>query len=128
MDTPASLLERLRRPTDEAAWDRFVRLYTPLIYTWARRAGLQSADAADLVKEVLTTLVRTLPEFTYQKQQSFRAWLRTVTLNKWRDRCRRLAARPPEGATRRCPTCPRQWRSRSPRSSTAVTSWRERWS
>jgi RNA polymerase sigma-70 factor (ECF subfamily) len=96
MDTPASLLERLRLPSEQSAWDRFVRLYTPLIYSWARRVGLQSADAADLVQEVLTTLLQKLPTFTYDRQGSFRAWLRTITLNKWRDRCRRLAVRPHE--------------------------------
>ena len=31
-------------------------------------------------------LLKKLPEFTYRPGQSFRAWLRTVTLNKWRDR------------------------------------------
>ena len=67
-----------------------------MIYVWGRRVGLQPADAADLVQDVLTTLVRNLPEFHYQQQGSFRAWLRTVTLNKWRDSCRRKAARPAE--------------------------------
>ncbi|MBI1914343.1 MAG: sigma-70 family RNA polymerase sigma factor [Planctomycetes bacterium] len=91
MDTPASLLERLRRPDDPAAWDRFVELYTPLLYYWARCTGLQQADAADLVQEVLVVLFRKLPEFTYDKQRSFRNWLRTITLNKWRESKRRRA-------------------------------------
>lgn len=30
--TPVSLLERGRDPSDQEAWARFVRLYTPLIY------------------------------------------------------------------------------------------------
>jgi RNA polymerase sigma-70 factor (ECF subfamily) len=34
--------------------------------------------------------------FVYDRRRSFRAWLRTVTLNKYRDRCRRRAARPAE--------------------------------
>jgi RNA polymerase sigma-70 factor (ECF subfamily) len=89
MDTPASLLERLRRPSDPAAWARFVELYTPLLYYWARRTGLQEADAADLVQEVLALLFRKLPEFEYDRHRSFRNWLRTVTLNKWREGQRR---------------------------------------
>jgi RNA polymerase sigma-70 factor (ECF subfamily) len=93
METPASLLERLRRPEDED-WRRFVQLYTPFIYAWARGAGLQPADAADLVQDVLTTLLRALPAFSYDQNKSFRAWLRTVTLNCWRDRSRRRATRP----------------------------------
>ena len=89
MDTPASLLERLRDPVDAAAWGRFVGLYTPLLFFWARRAGLQDADASDLVQEVLTVLFRKLPGFNYQRDGSFRGWLRTVVVNKWREHRRR---------------------------------------
>jgi RNA polymerase sigma-70 factor (ECF subfamily) len=87
--TPPSLLERLRRPGEEQAWDRFVSLYTPLLFRWARGVGLREADAADLVQDVLALLVRKLPEFRYDQHKSFRAWLRTVTLNKWREWQRR---------------------------------------
>src|SRR5947209_2872310 len=46
--TRASLLVRLRDPRDEAGWREFVDLYTPLVYGYARKQGLQDADAADL--------------------------------------------------------------------------------
>jgi RNA polymerase sigma-70 factor (ECF subfamily) len=89
--TSASLLERLRQPGDQAAWSRFVQLYTPLLYSWARQVRLQHADAADLVQEVFTLLFGKLPEFKYDTQKSFRTWLRTVLLNKWRDQRKRRA-------------------------------------
>ncbi len=38
--TSSSLLLRLRRPGEEAAWQRFIDLYTPLLYYWACRMGL----------------------------------------------------------------------------------------
>ena len=95
--TPVSLLDRLRRPDDPAAWERFVRLYTPLLYYWARRLGCQEPDAADLVQDVLTQLVRKLPDFTYDPDKSFRSWLRTVLLNTWRNHQRR--AELPQDAT-----------------------------
>jgi hypothetical protein len=41
METPASLLERLRQPDVKAPWVRFVELYTPLLYYCAGRLGLQ---------------------------------------------------------------------------------------
>jgi RNA polymerase sigma-70 factor (ECF subfamily) len=91
METPASLLERLR----QAAWERLVELYAPLLFAWARRVGCQEADAADLVQDVLTLLVCKLPEFRYDAHGSFRAWLHTVTLNRWRN-LRRRAALPRE--------------------------------
>lgn len=96
VDTPGSLLERLRRPGDEDAWARFVRLYTPLLFHWAGRAGVAASDAHDLVQDVLLTLVQKLPDFQYDPAKSFRGWLRTVTLNKWRERGRR--ALPPNQA------------------------------
>jgi RNA polymerase sigma-70 factor (ECF subfamily) len=87
--TPSSLLERLRQPFDPQAWARFVALYTPLIYSWARRTGLQESDAADLVQDVFVTLLQVLPTFAYDRHQSFRKWLRTITINKWRKNSKR---------------------------------------
>lgn len=92
--TPISLLQRLRQPDAPVAWPRFVQLYSPLLLFWARKAGLQEQDAADLVQDVFLVLVRKLPEFDYDTHRSFRSWLRTITLNKWRDRIRRLAVQP----------------------------------
>ncbi|WP_020467988.1 RNA polymerase sigma factor [Zavarzinella formosa] len=89
--TPVTLLDRLRHSPDEAAWRRLVHLYTPLLFSWARRAGMTEHDAADLVQEVLTVLVQILPQFHYDRQGHFRGWLRTITLNKLRDRKRREA-------------------------------------
>jgi RNA polymerase sigma-70 factor (ECF subfamily) len=83
--TSASLLQQLRQPGEEAAWNRFVDLYTPLLYFWAGRFGLHGADAADLVQEVFAILVRKLPEFEYDANKSFRNWLRTILHNKCRD-------------------------------------------
>jgi RNA polymerase sigma-70 factor (ECF subfamily) len=94
--TSVSLLERLRQPDQPDAWPRFVELYTPLLFYWARRAGLQPADAADLVQDVFAVLVRKLPEFRHDQRKSFRSWLRTVTLNKWHDRGRRRGRIPSE--------------------------------
>ncbi len=83
--TPSSLLDRLRQTFEPEASARFVSLYTPLIYSWGRRAGLQDEDTADLVQEVFVTLLEVLPTFNYDRHRSFRGWLRTITLNKWRN-------------------------------------------
>src|SRR5437762_8351612 len=86
--TSANLLRRLTADCDPVAWTRFVQLYTPLLFFWARKAGLAKADAADLVQHVFCILVRKLPQFEYNAAKSFRAWLRTVLLNTWRNRIR----------------------------------------
>jgi RNA polymerase sigma-70 factor (ECF subfamily) len=92
--TSSSLLLRLRRPGDQAAWRRFIDLYTPLLFFWACRMGLPAEDAADLVQDVFVTLVAKLPAFRYDPGKSFRAWLRTVAENRWRDALRKRAAVP----------------------------------
>lgn len=87
--TPVSLLERMRKPGDADAWNRFVELATPLLSSWAHRLGLQDQDAADLVQEVLSVLVEKVPGFNYDPRKSFRGWMRTVATNKWREWRRR---------------------------------------
>ena len=96
--TAVSLLQRLRQQPAAADWDRLVRLYTPLLLYWARRLGLREEDAADLVQEVLIVLVKKLPEFEYEPGKSFRGWMRTVLMNKWRDRPRRAEPEPIENS------------------------------
>jgi len=70
--TSASLLERLRVAHAENDWRRFVNLYTPLLFFWARRAGLEQHDAGDLVQDVFGVLLCKLPEFRYYRSRSFR--------------------------------------------------------
>ncbi len=83
--TPVSLLKKLRTPGEEGAWTRFVQLYTPLLYHWALSVGLQEQDASDLIQDVFVLLIQKLPQFEYDPKRSFRAWLRTVALNRLRD-------------------------------------------
>lgn len=94
--TSATLLYRLKDPSNQVAWSRFVTLYTPLLFHWAKKTGLQDQDAADLVQDVFALLLVKLPEFDYQAESGragqFRAWLRTVTLNKWHERRRKKQA------------------------------------
>ncbi len=91
--TSLSLLQRVRSGTETQSWNRFVRLYTPVIYGWVRSRGVPPEDAADTVQEVFRALVRSLPTFEYDKPGGFGRWLRTVTTNKCRDYFRRQAAR-----------------------------------
>jgi RNA polymerase sigma-70 factor, ECF subfamily len=96
--TSPTLLQRLRKPDQAVAWERFVGLYSPLLFAWAKRLGLQSADAADLVQDVLIKLTRELPKFQYDAdKKNFRGWLRTICFNRWRDRQKIRATRSQPG-------------------------------
>ena len=94
LSTHPTLLDRLRRDNDRRAWDRFVDLYSPLLFEWARRNGVPSNDAADLVQNVLVLLLRQIPSFEKRPGGSFRGWLFTVLRNCWRDQCRAQKRQP----------------------------------
>jgi RNA polymerase sigma-70 factor (ECF subfamily) len=94
--TSLSLLNRLQSHAGADAWDRLVRVYTPLIYGWLRKYYLQSADAEELVQEVMIVVVRKLPAFQHNGQRgAFRRWmlgiLRNCLHDFWRARAREPA-------------------------------------
>jgi RNA polymerase sigma-70 factor, ECF subfamily len=107
--TNVSLLERLRDPDNQSGWARFVELYTPLLCSWGRRAGLQEPDVADLVQDVFQVLLRRLPEFHYDRAGTFRGWLRTVLINQVRTRLRRRVEHPLNGEEPASPDAPDEW-------------------
>lgn len=84
------------------AWRDLVQLYSRRIYRWCRRAGLQPADAGNVVQEVLRSVARKLPDFRHeQASDSFRGWLRRITTNKITDHFRSEGKQPaqPRGGT-----------------------------
>ncbi len=89
-----SLIQRLKNQ-DEEAWQRLLDLYVPLVFSWCRRAGLQSDDCADIVQEVFRSVLCGIAGFRYvSPADTFRGWLRTITRNKIRDHFRHRAAEP----------------------------------
>src|SRR5262245_1554442 len=95
--TSASLLDRVRA-NDNAAWQRFVRLYSPLVYARAKRCGRKNQDAADMLQAVFHAVARSLGEFhRHAGSGSFRGWLWTITRNKVRDHFRARGAEPVGG-------------------------------
>ena len=95
--TSLTLLDRLRQPGQADAWDRFVRLYTPLLLHWAQRQGVQGADAEDLAQTVLVKLIRLLPGYVRRDGETFRGWLFVVCRNEARNFRARRATRPLPG-------------------------------
>ena len=73
---------RIRDTQDRVAWHEFVDVYAPLLHSYARRRGLQDADAADVAQQVLQSVALAIPGFQYdQSKGSFRGWLFTVARN-----------------------------------------------
>lgn len=83
---------------DPGAWERIVKLYGPIIYRWARRAGLQSADSADVVQEVFRAVALYIAEFEAERTaEGFRGWLWTITRNTLTDHFRKQGGAPTSG-------------------------------
>ena len=100
-DTSSTLIRHAQQ-NDQRAWGRLVELYSRRIYRWCRRAGLQPADAGNVVQEVLRSVARKLPDFQHeQTKASFRGWIRRITTNKIHDHFRDQGKQPvrPRGGT-----------------------------
>ena len=74
---------RLRDGSNQEAWHEFLELYGPLVYGFVRHRGLQDADAADVLQDVLRSVNGAVGRLEYDKQKGgFRAWLFAITRNK----------------------------------------------
>jgi RNA polymerase sigma-70 factor (ECF subfamily) len=96
--TSISLLERLRTASpDKSDWVRLQEMYLPLIRRWLGRIPGLGDEADDLAQEILVVMVREIPRFQRQREGSFRAWLRQVTVNRVRTHHKRRRRRPVVG-------------------------------
>lgn len=92
--TSTSLLGRATSG-DPAAWQRMVQIYGPLVYSWARRTGLQPQDAADVTQETFAAVSNRLAAYDAQRSgATFRGWLWTITRNKSADLIRNRQSQP----------------------------------
>jgi RNA polymerase sigma-70 factor (ECF subfamily) len=92
--TSTGLIARVREREPDA-WRRLARIYTPMVYRWARQCDLQSSDAADVAQEVFAAVARHVESFRHDSPEaSFRGWLWTITRNQVRLHYRRKKDRP----------------------------------
>lgn len=92
--TSRSLLRDLHS-NDREAWDRFVLLYTPLVWHWCRRMDLPVQDCADVFQEVFQSVSVHFASFHRDRPgDTFRGWLRTITRNKVLDHYRKRQNEP----------------------------------
>jgi RNA polymerase sigma-70 factor (ECF subfamily) len=94
VETSLSLLERLTGQPTDPDWQRLVDVYQPLLRAWALRAGVNDADADDLVQETLTVVLREIADFRRQRPGAFRSWLRGILINRLRNFFRARSYRP----------------------------------
>src|SRR5262245_1159179 len=81
--TRPSLLARLKDWNQQTAWGDFSREYAPLLRNVARKAGLNDAEADDVVQETLIAVAKKIGQFEHAGNRgSFRKWLYQQT--RWR--------------------------------------------
>ena len=111
--TSLSLLKRAQ-DNNEEAWTRLIGLYTPLVYYWCRRSGVQGEDVHDVVQNVFQAIAGKLDRFQRGRPgDGFRAWLRGIARHKIMDYFRVCERQPAaEGgstAQMRLAQLPQQW-------------------
>ena len=94
--TRKSLLLRLGQRSGDA-WSEFLEIYEQAIVDYARRRGLQEADARDVTQEVLAAVTNKVEQWNADPSKGkFRGWLfrvaRNIAVDKVIEQSRRVAA------------------------------------
>jgi len=107
--TRQSLLKRLKNWDDQDSWQDFFNIYWKLIYNVAIKAGLNDAEAQDVVQETVLSVARKIGEYRADTAfGSFKRWLLLITRRRIADQFRKRAPQmraasrtsEPEGSTR----------------------------
>jgi len=84
--TRTSLLMAVAGSEGGGRWDEFDRIYRPVMLVLARKAGLTTHDAEDVVQNSFATLLRSLHRFSVRARAgSFRRYLRLIVDSRARD-------------------------------------------
>ena len=80
LPTRTSLLRRLKQWEDQESWRDFFDTYWKLIYGAAVKAGLNDAEAQDVVQDTVITVAKKIEDFKYDPAvDSFKGWLLYLT-------------------------------------------------
>src|SRR5215212_324594 len=80
LPTRTSLLRRLKQWEDQESWRDFFNTYWKLIYGAAVKAGLNDAEAQDVVQDTVIAVAKKIEDFKYDPAlDSFKGWLLYLT-------------------------------------------------
>lgn len=90
----SSLLAGVRQ-RDPDAWRRLTAIYGPAVFEWGRRAGLQPADAADVLQQTFASVAGGIDHVQWDRPgDTFRGWLWTVFNSRLMDFYRQRRRQP----------------------------------
>lgn len=99
-ETDPELLARLKDPSDQRSWHRFVELYRPALLGFAHRKGLQASDAEDLAQEVLAAVAVAVGSWRPDRDRGrFSTWLFAIAHRKFVDAVRSRRRLPVTGGS-----------------------------
>ena len=75
-------LRRFRCENDSLAWNQLVELYGPLVFHRCSVSRIQSCDAADIMREVFASAVKSIHRFDSRPGHSVHGWLWTITATR----------------------------------------------
>ena len=81
--TSTTLLKGLLDPRNGQAWGRFEARYVPMLLSYAKRMGLQDADARDVVAETVKTFLEAYSAGRYDRERArLKSWLGGIAQKK----------------------------------------------
>lgn len=84
--TRITLLAKLKKSENHAAWLEFETIYRPFILSLILRMGINAEDAEDISQAVLTKVWQKIEDFEYnQNKGKFHNWLAAMTRNTVKD-------------------------------------------
>lgn len=93
--TTTLLLDGLKDAANHSAWRTFHDRYVPIMVGFARKLGLNDADAADVVQDALVRFVREYQAGRYDRGRGrLRSWLMSIVRFRVADARRAQAAAP----------------------------------
>lgn len=87
--TRMTLLQKMQRKQDDAAWQEFVSIYEKYIYGVIFSMSISPEDAGDVLQDVLVKLWKKLPEIDLADMRRFRSYLAVTAKNSTYDLFRR---------------------------------------
>ena len=89
--TRITLLERIKKPNNQDAWEDFCSYYKQYPYHILRRMNIGISESEDISQLVLIKMWDKLPSFELDKDRGkFRSWLATVVRNQANDHIKKM--------------------------------------
>lgn len=67
--TTTQVLEDLKAPNDELAWQRFCEHFRPVVVNFARQLGLSATDAEDAAQETMVAFLKAFRDGKYDREK-----------------------------------------------------------